>query len=301
MAKDELADEQKNNAQVERLVCGLIMPISATANYTEKHWESVNLLMHRCINAASFSPLNVWEKSSTDRVSERIIGNIFNAALVIADITDLNPNVMLELGLRLSSKKPTIVVAADGSTIPFDLRDFHAIFYPKDLNILEMESFFINLTKALKEKITAFSSDKYVPFLGNIIVDVISPQRREIGPDELVLSRLDDLNSTVERLQSLLRNPNLNHLGMTRPIKFTKDSGYISVNVPVEAYSSLADKLLAMFEVDDVDEIGRRGDDIRARVTYSGCADPDGFSEAFNEVLRFHGGRSVPRQLDRSA
>src|SRR4051794_3026748 len=99
----------KQSRQLEGPICGVIMPISATANLSEQHWQNLQTLLHRAIAAAGFSPRNVWESTSTDRISERIIGNIFQVPIAVADISDLNPNVMLELGLRLASKKPTIV------------------------------------------------------------------------------------------------------------------------------------------------------------------------------------------------
>ena len=83
-------------------VCGLILPISETANHSEEHWTNIRTLLHRGIAAAGFDPQNVWENTSKDRISERIIGNIFQVPLAVADISDLNPNVMLELGLRLA-------------------------------------------------------------------------------------------------------------------------------------------------------------------------------------------------------
>lgn len=135
----------------ERICCGVVMPISATSNHVETHWKDVLKLLHRAISNAGFEPVNVWESSSNDRISERIVGNLFNLPLVVVDISDLNPNVMFELGLRLSSKKPTIVVCNSGGEIPFDIRDFEALFYPTDLNIIQIEEFFSKLEKSIKE------------------------------------------------------------------------------------------------------------------------------------------------------
>jgi hypothetical protein len=181
--------------------CGVIMPISSTSNQTEQHWSDVQKLLHRAISEAEFSPVNVWTNELTDRVSERIVGNIYSHDIVVADISDLNPNVMLELGLRLASKKPTIVVVNSGGTIPFDIRDFHAIHYPADLNILGMEEFFSALQESLKIKLTAYRNGTYTPFLGQVVVDVLSPETREVPLDELVLAKLDELGSRLGRLE----------------------------------------------------------------------------------------------------
>lgn len=195
--KDNLPSKGENDAPK----CGIIMPISPTTNHSEKHWSDVQKLLHRSIINAKLSPINVWNNDLTDRVSERIIGNIFDHDIVVADISDLNPNVMFELGLRLASKKPTVVIANSGGTIPFDIRDFHVLQYPGDLNILDMEKFFEKFEEILNAKLSAYKEGKYTPFLGNIVVDVISPQTRETSIDEIILSRFDDLSSRINRIE----------------------------------------------------------------------------------------------------
>ncbi len=182
--------------------CGLIMPISSTKNYDESHWRDVQKLLHRGISAAGFIPVNVWTNEATDRISERVVGNIFNKPIVVADISDLNPNVMFELGLRISSKKPTIIVCCTGSEIPFDIHDFNIIFYPNNLNILGMEKFFADLIVSLKNKIMAFEESTYVPFLSNVIVDVLSPTTRETTAEEIIIRSLGSIEDRLSKIEN---------------------------------------------------------------------------------------------------
>lgn len=191
------ADPVAQNALVD---CGLIMPISATANHDEKHWASVQTLLHRGIRSAGLNPANVWE-GVNDRISKRIVGNIFKQDVVVADISDLNPNVMLELGLRLASKKPTVVVFNKGGKIPFDISDVEAIAYPSDLNILEMEAFFEKFTALLQSRLNAYIDKSYEPFLSDVIVEVLEPQTKEVSLQHLVIERLDEIGSRLSRLE----------------------------------------------------------------------------------------------------
>lgn len=177
--------------------CGIIMPISATENFTEGHWADVLTLLHRGVSAAGFTPRNVWDNTVKDRISERIIGNIFSFPIMIADVSDLNPNVMFELGLRLASKKPTIVIQNSGGRKAFDIADFHTFHYPSDLNYLKMEVFLNDMTVALRQKYEASNREDYVPFLGSVIVDVISPDQRELPIAQLLLRRMEDLENTI--------------------------------------------------------------------------------------------------------
>jgi len=183
--------------QPAKTICGIIMPISGTANQPETHWTAVRTLIARAIEKAGFEAIPVWENSATDRVSERIIGNIFQFPLAVVDISDSNPNVMLELGLRLASKRPTVVVINQGGSIPFDIRDFHALHYPSSLSILEMEAFIDELASTLITKNDAASKTDYIPFLGNVVVDVIAPSQREIPLGEFLLERLDEISAKL--------------------------------------------------------------------------------------------------------
>ena len=58
-----------------------------------------------------------------------MIQHIYNADLVIADLTDLNPNVFYELGVRHALRNGTILVAIEGTKLPFDVGDLRAVFY----------------------------------------------------------------------------------------------------------------------------------------------------------------------------
>lgn len=189
--------------QPNKVACGVIMPIADTARFSATQWARVQTLIHRVINQSGFEPKNIWELDSADRISERIIANIFRYELAVADISDLNSNVMLELGLRLSSKKPTVVISDSDQEIPFDIRDFEVIKYPKDLNMLDMEIFFENFSEKIKGKHSAFKSGKYQPFLGQIIVEVASPTEKSSTIDDIILSRIDN----IDRKLGLINRP----------------------------------------------------------------------------------------------
>ncbi len=213
-------------------VCGLIMPISATENHDEKHWAAVQTLLHRGIRKAGLQPANVWE-GVNDRISKRIVSNIFRQDIVVADISDLNPNVMLELGLRLASKKPTVIVFEQGGKIPFDIGDVGALPYPGNLNILEMEAFFEKFSALLTARLAAFADGTYEPYLGDVVVEVLEPQTKEVSIGEAVLERLEEMARRMSRLEKsstfshyppsrardAIRAPNPNRLQVSIPVE----------------------------------------------------------------------------------
>lgn len=65
-------------------------------------------------------------------INDRVIRNVYNADLVIANLTGLNPNVMFELGVRYSCGKATVVIAEIDTKLPFDITDENTLFYIND-------------------------------------------------------------------------------------------------------------------------------------------------------------------------
>jgi len=66
-------------------------------------------------------------------IMESIIEKMFSATLVVADLTDYNPNVFYELGIRHCAPKPAAIhLIKVGEKVPFDLGDNKAIFIDRD-------------------------------------------------------------------------------------------------------------------------------------------------------------------------
>lgn len=68
------------------------------------------------------------------RITYQVLKHLTESDLVIADITDSNPNVMYEVGIRHASVKPFVVLIEDGKSSPFDIADLRRIDYKLDLD-----------------------------------------------------------------------------------------------------------------------------------------------------------------------
>lgn len=58
-----------------------------------------------------------------------IVTHLVEADLVIADLTDQNPNVFYELGVRHALSRPVLLLAQKIEDVPFDLRSYRTIVY----------------------------------------------------------------------------------------------------------------------------------------------------------------------------
>jgi hypothetical protein len=62
-------------------------------------------------------------------ILEDIVKGIVDATIVIAEVTEQNPNVYYELGYAHARDKPTILLAERGKTPPFDISGYRHLFY----------------------------------------------------------------------------------------------------------------------------------------------------------------------------
>lgn len=63
----------------------------------------------------------------------KIINELLNCELVIANLTGNNPNVMYEVGIRHAFELPMIFICNNETKLPFDLQDMTVRFYQNDI------------------------------------------------------------------------------------------------------------------------------------------------------------------------
>lgn len=102
--------------------CFVIAPIGAEDSETRKRSDQV--LKHIIVpSVQKFGYKSVRADQIPDPgiITAQVIQHILDHDLVIADLTDKNPNVFYELALRHISRKPLIQLIRKGESIPFDI------------------------------------------------------------------------------------------------------------------------------------------------------------------------------------
>ncbi|MBI5634959.1 MAG: hypothetical protein HZA15_15940 [Nitrospirae bacterium] len=95
--------------------------------------------IHDGCKNAMISPARVDEDLRSLAVMDKIASLIFDSALVIADMTGWNANVLYELGIAHAANKPCILITQKKSDllVPFDVRHIKFIIYSdRDLSKL---------------------------------------------------------------------------------------------------------------------------------------------------------------------
>jgi hypothetical protein len=89
--------------------------------------EVLNSLIVPAGSEAGFNVATA-NKSGSDIIQATIINDLLDADLVVADLTEHNPNVLFELGVRMAEKKPVALIRAKGTTPIFDVDNMLRVF-----------------------------------------------------------------------------------------------------------------------------------------------------------------------------
>lgn len=137
-----------------------ICPISKPNTEIRKRSDEI---MHQVINPIAievgYSVIRA-DLLTGDIILEDIIKMIMEADIVIADLTEFNPNVMYELGIRQAIKGKTICIIKDENLddLPFDILQLRTIPYRCD-SISGVNDFI----KQLRDRIKASIKSQYLP------------------------------------------------------------------------------------------------------------------------------------------
>ena len=137
---------------------------------------------------AGFSVTRADELSGSENRVNTIIRGLEECCVVIADLTDSNPNVYYELALAHSMHKPVISLTQNVDELPFDIKTHGVIEYSRDFELMD----------DARKKLQAYASGVLTgetPF-GNPFSDYkgidISPDCAERSVESSQISELQD-------------------------------------------------------------------------------------------------------------
>jgi len=100
----------------------VIMPFSEkTGKYPTGYFDEVfsSLIVPAAAQAGFIA--ETANKSGSDIIHKTIVNSIYHAKLILADLTEHNPNVLFELGLAIAFKKKVAIIRAKGTSAIFDV------------------------------------------------------------------------------------------------------------------------------------------------------------------------------------
>ena len=147
--------KQKQEKKKDEKIAFVISPIGAPDTPTRKRADAIlKHVIEPVASKSGFGTIRADKISKPGIITSQIIEHIMNDALVIADLTDYNPNVFYELAVRHTLRKPIIQIIEEGQLIPFDVSTSRTVYINhQDLDSVEKAK------KDLEEQIKAVEKD----------------------------------------------------------------------------------------------------------------------------------------------
>lgn len=89
--------------------------------------EKFDYLFKPILDELGYEPLRADKEDAPGSISRKIVERIIHSEIVIADVSDQNPNVFYELAVRNATNKPVILIKTPDQRPPFDIQDTRAI------------------------------------------------------------------------------------------------------------------------------------------------------------------------------
>ena len=152
----------------------------------------------------------------SDRIDSKILEHLRSSELVIADLTNNNPNVFLEVGYRMALGLPTIyLIQISEQKLPFDIQS---------INIIHYDIYGQNTLKSAEDTKTKIQNT-----INNITFNEFEPSNIENSTQLLneIKNMLLNLNDKIDNISAPNDNDSFNQykmmeLAMKNPENFSK-------------------------------------------------------------------------------
>lgn len=190
-------------------ICFFITPIGKAGSEERKRADQVQKFILTEVLGAKYKIVRADELPHPGSITHQIIHLLYNADLVVADLTGSNANVAYELAVRHAFNKLSIHLIDKADTIPFDLKDERTIVF--DINDLDSIK---SCKDELKKSVQAVSAEKVAyrsPVFRALGVEAATSEEREKFFEKLV-DQIDSLASNVSDIESTISYANLDQI-----------------------------------------------------------------------------------------
>lgn len=110
--------------------CFVISPIGEPGSEVREHADDVLVeIIQPAVEEAGYDVHRADHASGPGKITEEMFDWIFNDDLIIAILSDRNPNVYFELAVAQSAARPVIMMIVSKEQLPFDVKDERVIKY----------------------------------------------------------------------------------------------------------------------------------------------------------------------------
>lgn len=197
-----MSEEEKSKT------CFFICPIGPEESKTRRRSDQVlKHIIAPAVKECDYKdPVRADAIAQPGNITSQVIQNVYDADLVVADLTEHNPNVFYELAIRHAAKKPVIMIMETGGIIPFDVAQDRVIFYDyKDLDSAdECRENIVKQIRSIEEEPLRVDSPVSIAMDIKFLRESGDSQKEYFGD---VLEILHEIRSTLSALPQRLKVP----------------------------------------------------------------------------------------------
>lgn len=199
MAKDQrpAAGKSIGENEADKKKCFVITPIGPQGSEIRRATDGLlDSVIRPALDGQDFLIVAAHEIDVLGSITLQVMEHIIYDDLVIANLTGLNPNVMYELGVRHAAAKPVIILAEQGTNLPFDVAEQRTLFFTNDFQGVQELS--PKLRLVIETAITQPEIDN--PVYRAASAALIKEQLKKQGEPDIVrylMNRLDTLETTI--------------------------------------------------------------------------------------------------------
>ena len=139
-------------------------------------------------------------------ITSQVIQTIVDAPLVLADLTDQNPNVFYELAIRHAIRKPLVQIIKRGDAIPFDVASMRTISVDHhDLDsVEEAKKEIVKQIKSVEKDVSQVDTPISVALELQLLRQSENPEQRSLAE---VVKGISELQSRLLSIDQRLTEP----------------------------------------------------------------------------------------------
>jgi hypothetical protein len=182
-------------------ICFVIAPIGDPDSETRKRSDQIlKHIITPAVNECYYEPIRADKISEPGLITSQVIQHIMDDPLVIADLTERNPNVFYELAIRHAIRKPLVQIIKKGETIPFDVAGTRTIPVDhRDLDsVEEAKREIVRQIKSVEKNPSLVDSPISVSLDLQILRQSDNPEQRSLAD---ILSAISELRSTIVSIE----------------------------------------------------------------------------------------------------
>lgn len=108
--------------------CFVIAPIGADGSLTRKRSDQIfKHILKPVASECGYDAVRADHISEPGTISTQVINHILDDPMVVADLSEHNPNVFYELAVRHAIRKPYVQIIEKGEKIPFDVAGLRTV------------------------------------------------------------------------------------------------------------------------------------------------------------------------------